>query len=55
MLGGESFFVSEFTATGKAGELFLSPGIPGDIQHYYVNRNCNLMVQSSGLLPVTLQ
>ena len=50
MLGGESFFVSEFTAAGRAGELFLSPGIPGDIQHYYVNQNCNLMVQSSGFI-----
>lgn len=50
MLGGESLFLSEFTAEGKAAELYLSPGVPGDIQHYRVNSSCNLMVQSSGFI-----
>jgi uncharacterized protein (TIGR00266 family) len=50
MLGGESFFVSEFTAEGRAGELYLSPGVPGDIQHYRLNNTCSLMVQSSGFI-----
>lgn len=49
MLGGESLFISEFTAQGKAGQLFVSPGVPGDIQHYYLNGN-SLMVQSSGFV-----
>ncbi|HAT12801.1 MAG TPA: TIGR00266 family protein [Microcoleaceae bacterium UBA11344] len=49
MLGGESLFVSEFTATGKPGQLFVSPGVPGDIQHYYLNGN-SLIVQSSGFV-----
>lgn len=49
MLGGESLFLSEFTAEGKPGELMLSPGVPGDIQHYYLNGN-SLMVQSSGFV-----
>lgn len=51
MLGGESLFISEFTAEGKSGQLFVSPGVPGDIQHYYLNGNGNsLMVQSSGFV-----
>ncbi|MBD2460947.1 TIGR00266 family protein [Oscillatoria sp. FACHB-1407] len=49
MLGGESLFMSEFTAEGKPGELYVSPGVPGDIQHYYLNGN-SLMVQSSGFV-----
>lgn len=49
MLGGESLFISEFTAQGKSGQLFISPGVPGDIQHYYLNGN-SLMVQSSGFV-----
>jgi uncharacterized protein (TIGR00266 family) len=49
MLGGESLFVSEFTAEGKPGQLFISPGVPGDIQHYYLDGN-SLMVQSSGFV-----
>ena len=50
MLGGESLFINEFTATEKKGELYISPGIPGDIQHYYLNHDCGLMVQSSGFV-----
>lgn len=50
MLGGESLFLSEFTAQGKRGELYISPGVPGDIQHYYLGGNKALMVQSSGFV-----
>ncbi|WP_347276029.1 TIGR00266 family protein [Coleofasciculus sp. FACHB-T130] len=49
MLGGESLFLSEFTAEGRAGQLYVSPGVPGDIQHYYLSGN-GLMVQSSGFV-----
>lgn len=49
MLGGESLFISEFTAEGRSGELYLSPGVPGDVQHYFLNGN-SLMVQSSGFV-----
>ncbi|NHC34818.1 TIGR00266 family protein [Scytonema millei VB511283] len=49
MVGGESLFMSEFTAEGRAGQLFLSPGVPGDIQHYYLDGN-GLMLQSSGFV-----
>lgn len=49
MLGGESLFLSEFTAEGKPGQLYISPGITGDVQHYYLTGN-GLMVQSSGFV-----
>lgn len=50
MFGGESLFLSEFTAKNRRGELYLSPGVPGDIKHYYLQGNCGLMVQSSGFV-----
>ena len=50
MLAGESLFINEFTATGAAGQIYISPGIPGDIQHYYLTRNSALTIQSSGFV-----
>lgn len=50
MLGGESLFLSEFTAEGKPGELILAPGVPGDIKHYPLDGSRALMVQSSGFV-----
>ena len=50
MLGGESLFINEFTAQGRKGQLYISPGVPGDVQHYYLSKECNLMVQSSGFV-----
>lgn len=50
MLGGESLFVSEFTAVGQPGELMISPGVPGDIQHYRLTGKNGLLVQSSGFV-----
>jgi uncharacterized protein (TIGR00266 family) len=50
MLGGESLFLSEFTSVGKSGELMVSPGVPGDIQHYHLDGSKSLMVQSSGFV-----
>jgi uncharacterized protein (TIGR00266 family) len=51
MLGGESLFMSEFTAVGKSGQLYLSPGVPGDIQHYYLSDDRGgLVVQSGGFV-----
>ncbi len=49
MLSGESLFMSEFTAQERPGQLYLSPGVPGDVQHYYLNGN-GLMIQSSGFV-----
>lgn len=50
MLGGESLFINEFTAQGRKGQLHISPGVPGDVRHYYLSEKCNLMVQSSGFI-----
>mgnify|MGYP001796427576 CR=1 FL=1 len=50
MLGGESLFINEFTAQGTSGELYISPGVPGDVQHYHVSKEISLMVQSSGFV-----
>ena len=50
MLGGESLFVSEFTTVGKKGQIYISPGVPGDIQHYYLSGDRGLIVQSSGFV-----
>jgi uncharacterized protein (TIGR00266 family) len=50
MLGGESLFLSEFTAQGKPGKLYLSPGVPGDVCHYQLEDGKGLMVQSSGFI-----
>jgi uncharacterized protein (TIGR00266 family) len=49
MVSGESLFLSEFTAKNQAGQLFLSPGVSGDIQHYFLNGN-SLILQSSGFV-----
>ncbi len=50
MFGGESLFLSEFTATGKPGELLLSPGVPGDLFHYQCQSDRSLFIQSSGFV-----
>ena len=49
MVSGESLFMSEFTSVGKPGELYLSPGVPGDVEHYYLENN-SLIIQSSGFV-----
>jgi uncharacterized protein (TIGR00266 family) len=49
MLGGESLFMSEFTAEAKPGEIMVSPGVPGDIQHYFLDGK-SLMIQSSSFV-----
>lgn len=50
MLGGESLFLSEFTASSRGGELYISPGVPGSIEHYYLEGEKALMIQSSGFV-----
>ncbi|HIK32950.1 MAG TPA: TIGR00266 family protein [Oscillatoriales cyanobacterium M59_W2019_021] len=49
LVSGESLFISEFTAKERPGKLYVSPGVPGDIQHYYLT-NKGLMIQSSGFV-----
>ena len=48
-VGGESAFVSTFTARGGAGEVTLAPGMPGDIAGIEM-QNQTFMVQSSSYL-----
>jgi uncharacterized protein (TIGR00266 family) len=50
LFSGESLFVSKFTASETSGSLYLSPAMPGDIGHYYLDGETSLMVQSSGFL-----
>lgn len=49
LVSGESLFISEFTAKDQAGKLYVSPGVPGDIQHYYLTTR-GLLIQSSGFV-----
>lgn len=48
-VGGESAFVSTFTARGGAGEVTLAPGTPGDVVGIEMN-NQTFLVQSSSYL-----
>ena len=48
-VGGESAFVSTFTARGQAGEVALAPGMPGDIAGIEMN-NQTFFVQASSYL-----
>lgn len=48
-VGGESAFVSTFTAKGGAGEVTLAPGAPGDVAGIEMNGQV-FMVQSSSYL-----
>lgn len=48
-VGGESAFVSTFTARGGAGEVTLAPGAPGDVVGIEMN-NQSFKVQSSSYL-----
>jgi len=48
-VGGESAFVSTFTASGGPGEVTLAPGAPGDVAGIEMN-NQTFMVQSSSYL-----
>jgi uncharacterized protein (TIGR00266 family) len=48
-VGGESAFVSTFTARGGGGEVTLAPGAPGDVAGIEM-QNQNFLVQSSSYL-----
>lgn len=48
-VGGESAFVSTFTARGSSGEVTFAPGMPGDIAGIEM-QNQTFMVQSSSYL-----
>ena len=49
MLSGESFFINHYTAGANGGELYLAPGLHGDMFTYELN-NTSLIVQSGSYL-----
>ncbi|MGA1132136.1 MAG: TIGR00266 family protein [Prochlorotrichaceae cyanobacterium] len=50
MISGESLFISEFTASDRAGQLYISPAVPGDIYHYVLEGSKALIIQSAGFI-----
>lgn len=46
LLTGESLFINEFTAQNGAGEIGISPGSPGDLDHVYLD-NETIYLQNS--------
>ncbi len=48
LLGGESFWMNTFTATGGPGEVTLAPTLPGDVKKIDVTKT--VFVQSSSFL-----
>ncbi|PCJ56799.1 MAG: TIGR00266 family protein [Planctomycetota bacterium] len=48
-LTGESFFMNEFTAKKGPGELFISPALPGDTEHIYLE-DSNIILQGSAFV-----
>jgi uncharacterized protein (TIGR00266 family) len=49
MISGESFFINHYTAGPNGGELYLAPGLHGDMFTYELN-NTSLIVQSGSYL-----
>ncbi len=50
MLAGESMFLNHFTPKGKAGELYLSSSLPGDMMVYDLAAGENLVVQGGSFV-----
>lgn len=48
-LTGESFFMNEFTAKNGPGELYVSPALPGDTEHVYLD-DSSLILQASAFV-----
>jgi uncharacterized protein (TIGR00266 family) len=46
-LGKEILFINQFSAEEKPGKIFLSPGLPGNIHHYYLTSKTGILLQSS--------
>ena len=49
VLGGESFFMNTFTATGPDAEVLFAPALPGDIIHWKLD-NRTVFLQSGSYL-----
>lgn len=46
-LGKEILFINQFSAEEKPGKIFLSPGLSGNIHHYYLTPKTGILLQSS--------
>jgi uncharacterized protein (TIGR00266 family) len=53
MVGGESFFLNTFTASGAGGWVSLAPSSPGDIAWFDLNPGQNLFIQGGSFLACT--
>ena len=53
MLGGESFWVNQYTPSGAAGKLFVAPAMAGDILHRQLAAGETLIVEASSYLACT--
>ena len=49
MLTHESFFMNEFTAQNSSGDLYISPALPGDMDHVALN-NSSIILQGSAFV-----
>lgn len=52
VLGGESFFINNFEASGEGGEVMVAPALPGDIVALEMT-NETLLIQSGSFLAAT--
>lgn len=52
MLAKESFFMNDFTAENAFGEIYISPALPGDMEHVALD-NQTIIIQSSGYVAST--
>lgn len=49
LLTGENIFINEFTAVNGSGEIGIAPGVPGDVEHVYLE-NTTVYLQNSGFV-----
>ncbi|MBZ0274294.1 TIGR00266 family protein [bacterium] len=53
IFGGESIFQNTYTAKGGAGELYVSPTLPGHIVHRKIEKGAPFTIQASAFLACT--
>lgn len=55
MATGGSLFMSEFTASANGGNIYITPVVPGDILHYYLDGTTGLILEASEFLACSPQ
>lgn len=53
LLAAESFFLNEFTGVSHGAEMYLAPGMPGDIEEYAIDGHSELFLQGGAFLACT--